>query len=105
VAEIEWPWDVTIKAVNQELGKHEIKTILVNGGGYFFFRGLDVNAWLDRTVQVSKISDLSLDGWLRAFNDLKRKNQEIARAGDQMTKRGHGDALACDGTAALGLDL
>jgi hypothetical protein len=70
---------VTIKAVKEELAKHEIKTILVNGGGYFFFRGRDVNAWLDRTVPVSKISYLTLDGWLRAFNDLKRKNQEIAQ--------------------------
>jgi hypothetical protein len=26
---------VTIKAVNQELAKHEIKTILVNGGDTF----------------------------------------------------------------------
>jgi len=81
-------WDArNDQTVNEELAKHEIKTILVNGGGYFFFRGPDVNAWLDRTVQVSKISDLTLDGWLRAFNDLKRKNQEIARGGAQMTKR------------------
>jgi hypothetical protein len=45
------------------------------------------DVWLDRTVQVSKISDLTLDQWLSAFKDLKRKNQEIARAGGRKTKQ------------------
>ncbi len=76
---------VTAKAVNQELAKRDIEAMLAKGGGYFFFRGRAVNDWLDRTVQVSKISDLTVDEWLKAFNDLKRKNQEIARTG---TKRG-----------------
>jgi hypothetical protein len=78
---------VTINAVNQELAKRDIQATLANGGGYFFFRGPDVNSWLDRTVQVSKISDLTVDQWLQAFKDLKRKNQEIARAGAPRSKR------------------
>jgi hypothetical protein len=78
---------ITINAANQELAKREIKATLANGGGYVFFRGPDVNAWPDRTVQVSKIGDLTLDGRSKAFKDLKRNNQEIVRAGTQKTKR------------------
>jgi hypothetical protein len=78
---------VTINAVNQELAQRDVQATLANGGGYFFFRGPDVNAWLDRTVQVSKISDLSVDDWLKAFSDLKRKNEEIARVGKSTPKR------------------
>ena len=78
---------VTMRAVNQELAKRDIQATLGNGGGYFFFRGPDVNTWLARTVQVSKISDLTLDGWLQAFRDLKRKNQEIVRSATPRSKR------------------
>ena len=81
---------VTLKAVNQELAKRNIEAMLVNGGGYFFFRGRYVNDWLDRTVQVSKISDLTMDQWLEAFNDLRRKNQEIARTGTKKAARKSG---------------
>jgi hypothetical protein len=73
--------------VNAALAAHGHDAILVKAGGYFFFRGPEVNAWLDRTVQIPKISDLSVEEWLRAFLDLKRKNQEIARAGRPSNKR------------------
>ena len=37
--------------------------------------------WLDRTVQVARVSDLSVEDWVKAYQDLKRKNAEIARVG------------------------
>jgi hypothetical protein len=79
---------VTVKAINQELAKRDIEAMLVNGGGYFFFRGPAVNSWLDRTVQVAKVSDLTLDQWVQVFKDLKRKNEEIARFSAGKRKRG-----------------
>jgi hypothetical protein len=88
---------VTIKAVNQELAKRNIQATLANGGGYFLFRGPDVNSWLDRTVKVSKISDLTLDRWMQAFKDLKRKDQEIARAGTRGPQRRAGADRRSDG--------
>ena len=81
---------VTTKAVKQELAKRGIVATLANGGGYFLFRGTAVSFWLDRTVQVTKVSDLTLERWLQAFRDLKRKNEEIVRAGTSKGKRRSG---------------
>jgi hypothetical protein len=72
---------VTVRAVNAALAARDYEAILVNGGGYFLFRGPAVNAWLDRTVQVARVGDLTIDDWVRAFLDLKRKNAEIHRLG------------------------
>lgn len=47
--------------------------------------------WLDRTVPVTKISDLTLEEWLAKFDELKRKNRGILAAGKPGRKR-HGDA-------------
>jgi hypothetical protein len=69
------------------LAKRGVEAMLVNGGGYFFFRRPAVNSWLDRTVQVGDVSDLTLDQWLQLFKDLKRKNEEIARLGAGKRKR------------------
>jgi len=81
---------VTIKGVNQELAARGIQVTLSNAGGYFLFRGPAVSSWLDRTVQVSKVGDLTIEQWLEAFNDLKRKNEEIVRAGSGKAKRRSG---------------
>jgi hypothetical protein len=36
--------------------------------------------WIDRTVQVVKISDLTLEHWIEQFNRLKKLNAEIMGA-------------------------
>jgi hypothetical protein len=54
--------------------------MLVNGDGYFYFRGGEAANWLDKTVRVPTLSSLTLDQWLKAFQDLKKKNAEILRA-------------------------
>ena len=50
---------VTLKAVNAELAKRGHHAMLVNGDGYFYFRGGETTDWLDRTVAVPKISSSS----------------------------------------------
>ena len=72
---------VTLKAVNTELAKRGHKAMLISGDGYFYFRGGEAADWLDRTIRVPTLSSLTLDQWMQAFTDLKKKNAEIQRAG------------------------
>jgi hypothetical protein len=51
--------------------------MLVNGDGYFYFWGGEAADWLDKTETVPKVSSLTLDQWVKAIVDLKRKNAEI----------------------------
>jgi len=72
---------LTLKAINAELAKRGHNAMLVNGDGYFYFRGGEAADWLDKTVAVPKVSSLTLEEWVKAFVDLKKKNAEIRRAG------------------------
>jgi hypothetical protein len=42
--------------------------------------------WLDGTVRVTTLSSLTLEQWLRAFQDLKKKNAEIQKVGKTATR-------------------
>ena len=70
---------VTVPAVNTELAQRGIQAILYKERGYFMFRGPDVTEWLNRTVQADKVSDLSMEQWLAAYDDLKRQNAAILK--------------------------
>jgi hypothetical protein len=71
----------TIRNVNDALAARGYEATLVKGGDYFFFRGGEANGWLDRTIRVPRVGDLTVDEWVRAYQDLKKKNAEIERAG------------------------
>jgi hypothetical protein len=73
---------ITLKTINAELAKRGHKAMLVQGDGYFYFRGGEGADWLDRTVRVPTLSSLTLDQWVKAFQDLKKTNAEIQRAGN-----------------------
>lgn len=75
------PSRVTLRVVNAALAARGINGVLVKADRYFFFRGAEANSWLDRTVQVARVSDLSVEDWVKAYQELKRKNAEIARVG------------------------
>lgn len=47
---------LTLKAVNAKLAKRGHQAMLVNGDGYFYFRGGEAADWLDRTVRVPTLS-------------------------------------------------
>jgi hypothetical protein len=69
---------LTLNSVNNELAKRGISAILRKGEGkYFYFWGGETGDWWDRTVQVPKISTLSLDQWIEAYENLTRKNARI----------------------------
>jgi hypothetical protein len=77
---------LTRKAINAELAKRGQTALLENGGGYFYFYGGESVGWLDRTVQVPKVSSLTLEQWVEQFDKLKKRNAEIFRAGKTQAK-------------------
>ena len=68
---------VTSKEIHDELTRLGHDVHLEKRDGYFYFRGPEVNNWLDRTVKVSALSSLTLEQWVKEFNRLKNLNKEI----------------------------
>jgi hypothetical protein len=52
---------LTVNAVNHELARLGLRARLEKASGYFYFFGGDATDWIDRTVQVAKVSSLTLD--------------------------------------------
>ena len=75
------PSRVTIKTVNDELARRGHNARLERAGGYFYFWTGEAADWLDRSVQVAKISDLTMDQWVGQFLRLKKLNAEIMKTG------------------------
>jgi hypothetical protein len=69
---------VTLKAVNDELARRGHHARLEKASGYFFF-SQEADDWIDRTVQVDKISALTLDEWMAEYLRLKKVNAEMMR--------------------------
>jgi hypothetical protein len=70
---------VTLKAVNDELARLGHRARLEKASGYYYFWTGEAADWLDRSVQVAKISDLTLDGWIEEFRKLKKRNADIMK--------------------------
>ena len=77
---------LTLARVNKELAQNDISALLAKGDGYFYFRSGEAADWLDRTVQVERINDLSLEEWVARFHELRQKNQQILTAGKPAAK-------------------
>jgi len=78
---------ITIKAVNDELARLGHQARLERASGYFYFWTGEAADWIDRTVQVTKISALTLDQWIEEFRRLKRVNAEIMRGRTPETRK------------------
>ena len=72
---------VSLKAINDELARLGSTTRLAKASGYFYFQFGEAADWLDRTVQVPKVSDLTLEQWIGEYKRLKKVNAEIMRGG------------------------
>src|SRR5580704_18111321 len=68
---------LTLKAINDELKQLGNDVDIEKGEGYFYFWKGDANNWLDRTVNVPKVSSLTLEQWIGEFERLKKFNQEM----------------------------
>ena len=71
---------LTLKAINSELAKRGHNLVLEKGCDYFYLLGGDAADWLDKTVQVPKVSSLTLDEWMAEFDKLKQHNAQIFQA-------------------------
>ena len=70
---------LTLKSVNDELARLELRARLQKASNYFYFFGGEAADWIDRTVPIAKISDLPLTGWIEQFHRLRKVNAEIMR--------------------------
>ena len=67
----------TIKAVNVELARRGHQALLAKGSGYFYFHTGEAADWLDRTVNVGTLNELTPEEWVGEFERLSKLNQEI----------------------------
>jgi hypothetical protein len=77
---------VTLKAIDDELRRLGHDVHIEKGDGYFYFWKGEANNWVDRTVNVSKVSSLTLEQWIGEFNRLKKLNDEMLAGKVQVKK-------------------
>ena len=76
---------LTLKAVNTELARRGHTAQLVKGDGYFYFESGEAAEWLDRSVNVTTLSSLSLEQWIEEFDRLRKLNVEIMKSANAPT--------------------
>jgi hypothetical protein len=54
---------------------------LAKGTAYFYFYGGEAADWLDQTVKVATLQQLTLEEWIAEFERLKKLNTQIMRTG------------------------
>jgi hypothetical protein len=70
---------VTRKMVNDALRARGRDESLREGEGYFYFGGGEAVNWLTSSVMVRRISDLTLEQWLKEFDSLLERNKKLER--------------------------
>jgi hypothetical protein len=78
---------VTRKMVNDALRARGRDESLRQGEGYFFFGGGEAVNWLTSSVMVRRMSDLTLEQWLKEFNSLLERNKKLERMERQTPKK------------------
>jgi hypothetical protein len=82
---------ITRKMVNDALRARGRDESLREGEGYFYFGGGEAVNWLSSSVMVRRISDLTLEQWLKEFNSLldrdKKVRWQMAAPGKQKSKK------------------
>ena len=77
---------LTLRIVNEELAKRGHTARLGKGTGYFYFYGGEAADWLDQTVRVGTLNNLTLEEWIGNFQRLKKLNAEIMKRKPRRTK-------------------
>ena len=70
---------ITLNAINKELIRLGYTARLAKASGYFYFHFGEAANWLDRTVQVPKVSSLTVPQWVEEYRRLKTLNEQIMR--------------------------
>jgi len=79
---------VTRKMVNEALRARGRDESLREGDGYFYFGGGEAVNWLSPTVQVKRLSDLTLDQWLAEFDSLLDREKKLIKMAEEKSKAG-----------------
>jgi hypothetical protein len=66
---------LTLKTINDELRRLGHDVHIEKGDGYFYVWKGDANNWLDRTINVPKVSSLTLEEWIGEYRRLKKLNR------------------------------
>jgi hypothetical protein len=67
---------LTLKAIDDKLRLgHDVH--VGKGDKYFYFWKGETNDWLDRTVNVSSLSSLTLEEWISEYDRFKKLNAEM----------------------------
>ena len=77
---------VTRKMVNDALRERGRDESLREGDGYFYFGGGEAVNWLSSTVAVKRLSDLTLEEWLREFDKLLEREKTLRKQMGKMAK-------------------
>ena len=79
---------LTRKMVNDALRARGRDESLREGEGYFYFGGGEAVNWLSSTAMVRKISDLTLDQWLKEFDRLLEADKKLRKMKSANGKKG-----------------
>jgi hypothetical protein len=77
----------TRKMVNDALRARGRDESLREGEGYFYFAGGEAVNWLSSSVMVKRISDLTLERWLKEFDSLLDRDKKVRREMANLAKR------------------
>ena len=73
---------LTLKAVNKAIAARGIKAELVQGDGYLWFSGDDVEFAYTTSVAVCRLNHLTLERWMQELDDFvadsKKFKKELA---------------------------
>ncbi len=69
----------TRKMVNDALRARGRDESLREGEGYFYFGGGEAVNWLSSSVMIKRISDLTLEQWLKEFDSLLDRDKRVRR--------------------------
>jgi hypothetical protein len=69
-----------LKTINDEMARRGYTARLEKGEGYFYFQFGEAADWLDRTVRIRKINDLTLKEWIAEFQRLRELNDRIMKS-------------------------
>jgi hypothetical protein len=78
---------VTRKMVNDALRERGRDESLREGDGFFYFGGGEAVNWLSSSVNVKRISDLTLKQWLAEFDKLLANKNKLRKMADSRGKK------------------
>ena len=71
-----------VAEVNRELKRRGIPEKLRKGKGYYYFTGPNADYWFDRSVGTFRADGLSVERWLKEYDNLNndfRNHRELGK--------------------------